>query len=118
MIRELLDFEALVYGHQYLSLSIVSIVPLSHQNALAPALRMLWRGYTTRDGGAGRSYPRLRSERWLGHHPRSFTIDTYIHLLDDDLGEPLAPSQISDQARTSANAGSGSTSRRSLGPRL
>ena len=35
MTRELLGFEALVYGHQYLSLSIVSIVRLSDQNALA-----------------------------------------------------------------------------------
>jgi hypothetical protein len=35
MTRELLGFEALVYGHQYLSLSIVSIVRLSNQNALA-----------------------------------------------------------------------------------
>ena len=33
--RELLGFEALVYGHQYLTLSIVSIVRLSDQNALA-----------------------------------------------------------------------------------
>jgi hypothetical protein len=35
MTRELLGCEALVYGHQYLSLSIVSIVRLSNQNALA-----------------------------------------------------------------------------------
>jgi hypothetical protein len=35
MTRELLGFEALVYGHQYLSLSVVSIVRLSDQNALA-----------------------------------------------------------------------------------
>jgi hypothetical protein len=35
MTRELLGFEALVFGHQYLTLSIVSIVRLSNQNALA-----------------------------------------------------------------------------------
>jgi hypothetical protein len=35
MTRELLGFEALVYGHQYLTLSVVSIVRLSDQNALA-----------------------------------------------------------------------------------
>ena len=28
-------------------------------------------------------------QRWLGHHSASFTIDTYIHLLSDDLGGPL-----------------------------
>jgi hypothetical protein len=35
MTRELLGFEALVFGHQYLTLSVVSIVRLSNQNALA-----------------------------------------------------------------------------------
>jgi hypothetical protein len=25
---------------------------------------------------------------WLGHHAASFTLDTYIHLLDDDLPDP------------------------------
>lgn len=35
MTRELLGFEALVFGHQYLTLSVVSIVRLSDQNALA-----------------------------------------------------------------------------------
>ena len=28
-------------------------------------------------------------QRWLGHHSPSFTLDTYVHLLADDLGEPL-----------------------------
>ncbi|MGI8806174.1 MAG: tyrosine-type recombinase/integrase, partial [Thermoleophilaceae bacterium] len=28
-------------------------------------------------------------QRWLGHHSASFTLDTYVHLLEDDLGEPL-----------------------------
>jgi integrase len=36
----------------------------------------------------------VQVQRWLGHHAPSFTIDTYIHLLDDDLGEPLAPSWV------------------------
>ena len=35
MTRELLGFEALVFGHQYLVVSIVSIVRFSNQNALA-----------------------------------------------------------------------------------
>ena len=31
----------------------------------------------------------LQVQRWLGHHKPSFTLDTYVHLLPDDLGEPL-----------------------------
>lgn len=27
---------------------------------------------------------------WLGHHSASFTVDTYVHLLPDDLPEPVA----------------------------
>jgi hypothetical protein len=26
--------------------------------------------------------------RWLGHHKPSFTLDTYVHLLDEDVPEP------------------------------
>jgi hypothetical protein len=32
----------------------------------------------------------VQVQRWLGHHSPSFTLDTYVHLLDADLGEPLA----------------------------
>lgn len=28
-------------------------------------------------------------QRWLGHHSAAFTLDTYIHLLDDGVGEAL-----------------------------
>lgn len=31
----------------------------------------------------------VQVQRWLGHHKASFTLDTYIHLMDDGLGEPL-----------------------------
>jgi hypothetical protein len=34
----------------------------------------------------------VQVQRWLGHHSPSFTLDTYVHLLDADLGEPLQPS--------------------------
>jgi integrase len=27
----------------------------------------------------------VKIQRWLGHHSPSFTLDTYVHLLDDDL---------------------------------
>jgi integrase len=33
----------------------------------------------------------VQVQRWLGHHSPSFTLDTYVHLLEDNLGEPLAP---------------------------
>ena len=31
----------------------------------------------------------VQVQRWLGHHSPSFTLDTYVHLLDDGVGEPL-----------------------------
>ncbi len=30
----------------------------------------------------------VQVQRWLGHHKASFTIDTYVHLLDGDISEP------------------------------
>jgi integrase len=36
---------------------------------------------------AGRNV--VQVQRWLGHHSASFTLDTYVHLLDGDLGEPV-----------------------------
>ena len=31
----------------------------------------------------------VQVQRWLGHHAPSFTLDTYVHLLEDDIGQPL-----------------------------
>jgi integrase len=31
----------------------------------------------------------VQVQRWLGHHSPGFTLATYVHLLDDDLGAPL-----------------------------
>jgi integrase len=31
----------------------------------------------------------VQVQRWLGHHSAAFTLSTYVHLLRDDLGEPL-----------------------------
>jgi integrase len=31
----------------------------------------------------------VQVQRWLGHHSPSFTLDTYMHLLGDELGAPL-----------------------------
>ena len=33
------------------------------------------------------------AQEWLGHHSPSFTLATYVHLLDQDLGEPLLLSE-------------------------
>lgn len=32
----------------------------------------------------------VQVQRWLGHHSAAFTLATYIHLLDGDVGEPLS----------------------------
>jgi integrase len=31
----------------------------------------------------------LQVSRWLGHHSASFTLDTYAHLMDEGVGQPL-----------------------------
>ncbi len=31
----------------------------------------------------------VQVQRWLGHHSAAFTLATYVHLLDGDIGEPL-----------------------------
>jgi integrase len=36
----------------------------------------------------------VQVQKWLGHHKPSFTIDTYVHLLDDHLGAPLEPVRV------------------------
>ncbi len=64
---------------------------------LAPACKgagVEWAGFHTfRHTVASRLFAEGRNvvqvQRWLGHHSASFTLDTYVHLLDNDLGEPL-----------------------------
>jgi integrase len=64
---------------------------------LAPACSeagVEWAGFHTfRHTVASRLFAAGRNpvqvQRWLGHHSPSFTLDTYVHLLDADLGEPL-----------------------------
>jgi hypothetical protein len=31
----------------------------------------------------------LRLQRWMGHHSPAFTLETYGHLIDGDLGPAL-----------------------------
>jgi len=64
---------------------------------LAPACEtagVAWAGFHTfRHTVASRLFAEGRNvvqvQRWLGHHSPSFTLDTYVHLLDNALGEPL-----------------------------
>lgn len=35
----------------------------------------------------------VQVQRWLGHHSPAFTLATYVHLLRDDLGQPIDLSQ-------------------------
>lgn len=53
----------------------------------------------------------LQVQRWLGHHSPSFTLDTYVHLLDKDLGRPLK------RLRVEQKPGQGPEKRRKRGSR-
>jgi integrase len=42
----------------------------------------------------------VQVQRWLGHHSAAFTLATYVHLLDGDLGEPLTiPQTVHNDAK-------------------
>jgi integrase len=72
---------------------------------LAPACEeaaVEWAGFHTfRHTVASRLFAEgrniLQVQRWLGHHSPSFTLDTYVHLLDEDLGRPLEPLQVKEK---------------------
>jgi integrase len=84
---------------------------------LAPACTAAgveWAGFHTfRHTVASRLFAEGRNvvqvQRWLGHHSPSFTLDTYVHLLDGDLGTPLAPlttnNTTNNAPETTANGG-------------
>jgi integrase len=36
----------------------------------------------------------VQVQRWLGHHSAAFTLATYVHLLDGDIGQPLKLSRV------------------------
>jgi hypothetical protein len=36
-------------------------------------------------------------QRWLGHHSEAFTLATYVHLLSDELDEPLELPGVRDK---------------------
>ncbi len=80
--------------------------PLNHSNMMRRVLRPVaeevgapWAGFhTLRHTCASMLFERganaKQVQRWLGHHSPSFTLDTYVHLLDDDLGEPLSVNRV------------------------
>jgi hypothetical protein len=41
----------------------------------------------------------LRLQRWMGHRAAAYTLETYGHLINDELGKPL---ELKDSASTSA----------------
>jgi len=75
--------------------------PLSQPNLYRAALKspreeanLAWVGFDTfRHTCASMLFAEGRNavqvQRWLGHHSPAFTLATYVHLLDGDLGEPL-----------------------------
>jgi integrase len=74
-------------------------------NAFKPAAEeagVPWAGFhTLRHTCATRLFAEGRNavqvQRWLGHHSPAFTLATYVHLLDDDLGAPLeTPGGVSE----------------------
>ena len=74
---------------------------------LAPACAeagVEWAGFHTfRHTVASRLFAEGRNvvqvQRWLGHHAPSFTLDTYVHLLDADLGRPLEHRELRARAQ-------------------
>jgi integrase len=73
---------------------------------LAPACSeagVEWAGFHTfRHTVASRLFAQGRNvvqvQKWLGHHSPSFTLDTYVHLLEGDLGEPLEPLRVNKRS--------------------
>jgi len=79
-----------------------------HRRALKPAAEeagVPWVGFHTfRHTCASMLFAEGRNavqvQRWLGHHSAAFTLTTYVHLLDGDLGEPLSLSSCNAEQRS------------------
>jgi len=109
---------ALRIPHTALVFSTATGGPLDPDNladrVLGPACAeagVEWAGFHTfRHTVASRLFEEGRNvvqvQRWLGHHSPSFTLDTYVHMLDADLGTPLGVNAGSTQRpETAANQG-------------
>jgi hypothetical protein len=55
----------------------------------------------------------LRLQRWMGHHSPAFTLETYGHLIDGDLGPAL---DLRKELRTTEDARGGARARPSNAP--
>jgi integrase len=71
----------------------------------AEAAGVPWAGFhTLRHTCATRLFAEGRNVKqvqlWLGHHAPSFTLDTYVKCLNDDLGEPLGTPEGGNQVAT------------------
>lgn len=69
-----------------------------------------WAGFhTLRHTCASRLFAAGRNpvqvQRWLGHHSPAFTLSTYAHLMDNDLGEPLPLPAVKVPAGVSGTRG-------------
>jgi integrase len=72
-------------------------IPNLRRRVLRPVLEEIgtpWAGFHTfRHTCASMLFERganaVQVQRWLGHHSPAFTLSTYVHLLADDLGDPL-----------------------------
>jgi integrase len=86
--------------------------PIDHNNlykrVLKPAAQeadVAWIGFhtfrhtcATRLFDAGRNVKQV--QHWLGHYSATFTLETYIGLLDEDKGEPLELPQSANKVQT------------------
>ena len=77
-----------------------------HARVLSPTVEeagVPWAGFhSLRHTCASRLFAAARNavqvQRWLGHHSPAFTLSVYVHLLNDDLGGPLAAPEMSAPA--------------------
>jgi integrase len=79
-----------------------------YRDALTPAREeadLTWVGFKTfRHTCASMLFAKGRNakqvQRWLGHHSPAFTMATYVHLLDGDIGEALSIPQGVNKVQT------------------
>ena len=73
-----------------------------------------------------RGWNAVQVQRWLGHHKPSFTLDSYVHLLDEDAPEPaffdaLAPPCdliVTREGRNESRAESAGTGAQAANPSI
>lgn len=58
----------------------------------------------------------VQVQRWLGHHSPGFTLQTYVHLLDEDFGAPLDLAAETDRGVSRVPARPPETTGNGIGP--